>query len=136
MSRGHDTSNESFIPAEGTDRSYDAQLALEQIPFDRVRHGFESAVRAQLSVDVVQVVAQRVRGDAERARNRGGCASLSEELQDAFLLRRQRRDRCGARAVRAERANTVGCHEHSLDQMLAHSADVNVLRDEDDQPRV
>ena len=34
-----------------------------------VRDGLESVVRAELLVDVMQVIAKRLRGDAERARD-------------------------------------------------------------------
>ena len=60
----------------------------------------------------------------------------AKSLEDALLLRRQRRDRRGARAIRSERAQAIRRREHPFDEMLARSADVNVLRDEDDQPRV
>ena len=51
-----------------------------------VCHRLEPVVRAELAVDVVQVVAERVRGDAQRAGDRCRAAAVGEEPEDAKLL--------------------------------------------------
>src|SRR4051794_29068059 len=58
----------------------------------RVSHRFESGVRAQLAIDVVQVVAERLRGDLQLAGDRGRIASLGEERENRFLLAGQELD--------------------------------------------
>jgi len=51
-----------------------------------MRHGFESAVRAQFPIDVVQVVTKGVRGDLQLASDRGRVAPSGEKREDPPLL--------------------------------------------------
>ena len=59
-----------------------------------VRHRLESIVRPKLLIDVVQVVAQRLSGNAQRLRDRGRIAAFGKEREDAALLLRELLHRC------------------------------------------
>ena len=59
----------------------------------RVGHGLEAVVCAEFPVDVMEVVPERLGGDAQSARNGRGVAAVSEELENATLLLGKRFDR-------------------------------------------
>ena len=52
----------------------------------RVRHSFEACVCAELAVDVVQVIAERLGRNTQRPRDGRGTAPFREQFEDATLL--------------------------------------------------
>jgi hypothetical protein len=81
----------------------------------RVDHGFEAVMCSQLAVDVVQVVAKRLGGNAQRARNGRGIAPFSEKRKDASLLVGERRNRRVTGHVFGERNELSGALNHSVE---------------------
>ncbi len=59
---------------------------LDQTPPLRVSHRFETIVRAELAIDVMQMVPKRLRRDGQLARNRRGIAAFGEEREDPPFL--------------------------------------------------
>jgi len=60
---------------------------LKQLALHSVGDGFQAIVRMELLVDVVQVVAQSLRGDSEVARNVSRVLAAREQSQDlSFML--------------------------------------------------
>ena len=62
-----------------------APALYEMAPL-RVRHRLETVVRTELAVHVMQMVTQRLRGDAERARDLPWREPLGEGTEDTLLL--------------------------------------------------
>src|SRR5687768_10397208 len=83
----------------GTVNRRDAPSLRDEAAALCVRDRFEPRVSAQLAVDVVKVVAQRLRRDPKLASDGRGSATLREEGEDRRLLIRQHLDRCVVRVL-------------------------------------
>ena len=73
-------------PAMVRKRHEERRELVDQSAALRMRHCLESAVRAQLPVDVVQVIAQGMRRDPQLASDRRGVAPCGEQREDPPLL--------------------------------------------------
>src|SRR5688500_14656679 len=99
-----------------------------------MRDGFEAVVRAQLAVDVLEVVAQRLRGDVQAPGDAGGVSAVGQQLQDPTLLLREWLDRRVIRPVVGERDDLTGRCNHPLEEMFPGSTVVDVAREPDEEP--
>src|SRR5256885_11123543 len=88
----------------------------------RVGHRLKAGVCAKLAVDVVEVIAERLGGDAQLAGDGRGVAAFSEELQDTALLIGERLD-SGVMLVVAGESNEVsGDGDHAIEPLLVAPA--------------
>src|SRR5688500_889047 len=98
-----------------------------------MRHRREPAVRAELPVDVMQVIAQGLRRDVETSRDGCGVAALREETKNATLLRGQRLDwRCIRRDLR-ERNDLARGLQQSRRDLLPSAPITDVARKPNEQ---
>src|SRR2546428_14061794 len=91
-----------------------------------VGHRLKASVCAKLAVDVVQVVAECLGGNAQLAGDGRGVATVGEELQDAALLLGERLDRGGMGLVAGERNELSGNLDHAVEPLLLAPAPVDV----------
>ena len=77
---------------------------------------------AELAVDVVEVVAQRMRGNLQHAGDAGGVAALGEQLQDPNLLVGERLDLRMAGRVAGDRHELAGGSQHPLKELRVATA--------------
>lgn len=62
-----------------------SKLVDEPTPL-RVRHRFKPVMRAQLAIDVMQMIPKRLGGNVELGRNHGWITTVCEEGKYAALL--------------------------------------------------
>src|SRR3989441_9584167 len=92
----------------------------------RVGHRLKAGVCAELVVDVVEMVAERLGGNAQLAGDGRGIAAFGEELQDAALLLGERLDRCVMGGVAGERDELSGNLHHAVETFLITPTQVDV----------
>src|SRR5438128_4284160 len=92
----------------------------------RVGHRLKAGVCAKLAVDVVEVVAECLGGNAQLAGDGRGVAAVGEELQDAAFLLRERLDWGVMGLVAGERNELSGDLEHAVEPLLVAPALVDV----------
>src|SRR5207247_10201134 len=100
----------------------------------RVGHRLKAGVCAELVVDVVEMVAERLGGNAQLAGDGRGIAAFGEELQDAALLLGERLDRRVMGLVAGERNELSGNLEHAVERLVAVPALVGIARPQHDEP--
>src|SRR2546428_9713019 len=89
-------------------------------------HRLKASVCAKLAVDVVQVVAECLGGNAQLAGDRRGVAAFGEELQDAALLLGERLDWGVMGLVAGERNEVSGDVDHAVEPLLVAPALVDL----------
>src|SRR6058998_847079 len=92
----------------------------------RVGHRLKAGVCAELVVDVVEMVAERLGGNAQLAGDGRGIAAFGEELQDAELLLGERLDRCVMGRVAGKRNELSGDVDHAVEPLLVAPALIDV----------
>jgi len=60
---------------------------------NRVGHRLQAGVRTQLSIDVVEMIAESLGGNGEVLRDADGLLPVGQRLENPALLLRERRDR-------------------------------------------
>src|SRR5437870_4599875 len=100
----------------------------------RVGHRLKAAVCAELVVDVVEMVAERLGGNAQLAGDGRGIAAFGEELQDAALLLGERLDRRVMGLVAGERNELSRNLEHAVEPLLVASALVDIALQPHEEP--
>src|SRR5436190_8202992 len=100
----------------------------------RVGHRLKAGVCAELVVDVVEMVAERLGGNAQLAGDGRGVAAFGEELQDAALLLGERLDRRVMGLVAGERNELSGDLHHAIEPLLVASALVDVAHQSHEEP--
>src|SRR6185437_5860649 len=85
--RNRENSNKTFvlsdsrqIPVGSRQSAKGAASSLDQFPLHRIHHGFQTVVRPELLIDVMEMVSQGLRADSEFLRNFGRIATRSEHL--------------------------------------------------------
>ena len=76
------THNEAFVPGAGTL----VRGLLDQLPLDGIHYCFQAVVGAEFLVDVVEVIAEGLRTDTQRAGNLIAILAFGEQTQDMLLL--------------------------------------------------
>jgi hypothetical protein len=100
----------------------------------RVGHRLETGVCAKLAVDVVEVIAECLSGNAQLPGDSRGGAAFGEELQDPALLLRERLDRCVMGRVAGER-NELTCDvDHAVEPLFVAPALVDVAFQSHEEP--
>jgi hypothetical protein len=91
----------------------DVTTLFDEPPSLGVGDSLEAIVCAELAVDMMEVVAERLGGDTQSARNRRRVAAVGEELENAKLLLGKRFDRCVLGAIISDPDESL-CHFHHL----------------------
>ena len=82
-----------------------------------VNYRLETIVGAELLVDAVEVVAERLRGNPQPAGDGHGVVAFGEQPEDPTLLVGERLDR-GVAGVVGERNDVTGDVHHAIEQLL------------------
>jgi hypothetical protein len=89
---------------------------------------------AELLIDVMEMVAERLRGNTQLASNGRRAAAIGEKLEDAEFLPRERTNcRVRGRDTR-ERDEFAGGIDHSVQQLLVAPVLVDIARQTREQP--
>ena len=100
----------------------------------RVGHRLKAGVCAKLAVDVVEVIAECLGGDAQLAGDGRGVAAFSEELQDTALLIGERLDWGVMCLVAGESNELSGDVDHAIEPLLVAPAMIDVAFQPHEEP--
>src|SRR5438093_4021169 len=100
----------------------------------RVGHRLKAGVCAKLAVDVVEVIAECLGGDAQLAGDGRGVAAFGEELQDATLLIGERLDWGVMCLVAGESNELSGDVDHAIEPLLVAPAMIDVAFQPHEEP--
>src|ERR1051326_814713 len=120
-------------------RAYLAPSRVQRRLFDEppllcVRHCLEAIVCAELAVDVMEVVAECLAGDAQSARNDRRVAAVREELENATLLLGKRFYGRVLGRVTSQPNESLSHLHHLVEQLLLAAALADVVRQTDKEP--
>jgi hypothetical protein len=82
----HDGRDVLLVLAVVAGRTDDVKTLFDEPPPLRVSHGLEAVVCAELPIDVMEVVPERLSGDTQSSCNSRGVTPLGKELENATLL--------------------------------------------------
>lgn len=98
-----------------------------------MRHGFQPAMRAQLPVDPVQMIAERLRRDREITRDHSGSFARGEAAEDPALLLAQGLHGRMIGCVSGKRDDFAREIEHAGEQQLLALSPGDVARQANEQ---
>src|SRR5437773_2440797 len=112
----------------------DVTTLFDEPPLLRMGDCLETIVRAELAVDMMEVVAERLAGDTQPPRNASGVAAVREELENATLLLGKRLDRRVLGGIIGEPNESLGDFHHLVEQLLLAAALADVVRQTHKEP--